>query len=810
MFKRTQTRTLRLLGLALWMQAAFLQASAAQTAGGTKSSDALDVIVVSASKRSERIRDLPASVWVASEQRLERTEARDFDDLIRIAPSLTITKTSQPANNSINIRGIGTYAFSIATKPSVAVVVDDVPQSFQAQAFQSLADVAQVEILRGAQSTLFGTAASAGVINITTRPPSEMFEAGGKVMWTDDGEERLTGFISGPLSNTLKARLSAGSTSYRGNLRNRFAHSWVNGHDDLFARLKLVWEPSEDWIVALSSNWNETEGSCCTWASYAVSPGVTFGRFQGFSAPQAAVLGGITPGPDNREISADVEPRGDALDRGGSIRVERRIGELSLVSISAYNRYSLRDNQDTDGVSFDWGPAGAAVPGAIAGGSANGGWFEIESISEELRLTSASAGRFRYLAAFSYSRVNSSRSFVRGSNTLSQYGTLPTVPPTSSPYSSYFARARDTSYAVFGQSTFEVTPRLALVAGLRFDHEELGYSLVDRFNDVSFGVPRCSTATPSGLAASTCDEFDSVSGKAAIIYRPTPSIMLFGSYDRGYKGAAYDLTSTYTMRGPVMTPGPDRGVPIGDAVAARQPVDPETVDVFQLGLKGSEGAVSWSVTLFNEVFHHFQAQSRDESTQQNILNSIGQVTTRGVEAELSASHGKSFSLNVSGAYDEAKIDRFPNAPCFPSQTASLGCINGKQDLSGKPLLNAPRWKLALDGQVNRPVAERYNLFAVASWQWQSSVMHSLLRDPNSRQDAYGLLSLAMGMEGESWKLKAFCVNVLDESYALTKSRDSNWNINPYGVSAGPITDATRWAPGRDSARYFGLELSARY
>src|SRR5690242_2831238 len=84
--------------------------------------DTLDTIVVTASKRSEKIQDLPASVWVATDQRLERSEVRDFDDLTRIAPSLTVTKTSQPANNSINIRGIGTYAFSIATKPSVSVI----------------------------------------------------------------------------------------------------------------------------------------------------------------------------------------------------------------------------------------------------------------------------------------------------------------------------------------------------------------------------------------------------------------------------------------------------------------------------------------------------------------------------------------------------------------------------------------------------------------------------------------------------------------------------------------------------------------
>ena len=96
--------------------------------------------------------------------------------------------------------------------------------------------------------------------------------------------------------------------------------------------------------------------------------------------------------------------------------------------------------------------------------------------------------------------------------------------------------------------TCDLTPRVSVVAGLRFNHEELSYSLVDRFNQVTFGIPDCSTSTPSGLVVSTCDDFDSVSGKLAITYELTPSVMLFAGYDRGYKGAAYDLTSTYTMR----------------------------------------------------------------------------------------------------------------------------------------------------------------------------------------------------------------------------------------------------------------------
>ena len=128
-------------------------------------------------KRVETLGLSDASVQALSSQMMDRAGVRDFDDLTKLAPTLTISKTTQPGNNSINVRGVGTYSYSIGAEPSVVVVIDDVPQAFQAMAFTALADVRQVEILRGPQSTLFGKSASAGVIYITTNPASDVFAA---------------------------------------------------------------------------------------------------------------------------------------------------------------------------------------------------------------------------------------------------------------------------------------------------------------------------------------------------------------------------------------------------------------------------------------------------------------------------------------------------------------------------------------------------------------------------------------------------------------------------------------------------------
>lgn len=767
----------------------------------------LETVVVTGSKRSEHLLDVPSSVWAVTEEGLNRTLARDFDDLARISPSVTITRTTQPANNSINIRGVGTYAFSIATKPSVSVVVDGVPQAFQAQAFTTLEDVEQVEVLRGPQSTLFGTSATAGVINITTKAPQFRLGFGARAMVTDDGEQRVSGFLSGPLADTVRARLFVGSSFYRGTLYNTYTGRWINGQDSLTARAKMVWEPSQDSSLILAARWSDTRGSCCTSASQFVSPGVTFGRFRGYSAPQSFILDGLVPGPDNRLVSADMDPQGDATDRGGSLTFDHRLGAATLAWITGVGRYDLDDRQDTDGTSFNWGPGGAGIPGAIDGGSGNGGSFRVDSLSSELRLTSPDDGRLRYVVAAYFSQVESERDFVRGSNDLSQYGAFTTVPPTTSAYSTYSTRARARNYALFATSTFRATRRLEIVTGLRVNRELLDYSLTDRLNQTHFGQPRCFAATPSGLPASTCDDFNSVTGRAAVTFRPTPAMMVFGSYDRGYKGAAYDLTSTYTTRALVTAPGPTQGYPIGDAVASRQPVAPESVDSFQLGMKGTiRDRVSVSLTLFDASFHNYQAQSRDELTGQNMLNSVEEVRTRGVEMELTASPLRDLRLIAAGAYNSAVARKFTNAPCYSSQTAALGCVNGRQDLSGQTLANAPRWTINMDASYGLPIGADSRVLLDTGFHWKSDFMHSLLRDPMSRQGAYGILNAAIGLQRGQWLLRAFVVNALDKNFSLSKARDGNWNINPYGASAGPVTDAVKWAPGRDSARYFGVEF----
>jgi iron complex outermembrane receptor protein len=163
------------------------------------------------------------------------------------------------------------------------------------------------------------------------------------------------------------------------------------------------------------------------------------------------------------------------------------------------------------------------------------------------------------------------------------------------------------------------------------------------------------------------------------------------------------------------------------------------------------------------------------------------------------------SLKISTCDEDSVVTG--SAPCYAAQTAAEGCVGGRQDLSGKPLSNAPKWNASLTGQYDWRLNDVHGAFLQASYRWQSDVIFNLAQDPDSVQEAYGILNLGAGVRTERWKLSVFANNVFDKSYALTKGRDNAWNFSRTAV---PATLAVNRKPARDSERYFGVRASVKY
>ena len=191
----------------------------------------LEELVVTAQKREESLGDVPISISVLTEDQIENAYSPSLEGINTIIPSLTIRKNNAVHNNTILVRGLGTFSFSFAAEPSTSVVVDGVVLGRAGQAYADLYDIERIEVLKGPQGTLFGKNASAGVINITTKKVTDEFEASFITQFFTEEEYRATIKVSGPITDKLKAGITLFSGQLDGYIDNRFDNSSVNGYD---------------------------------------------------------------------------------------------------------------------------------------------------------------------------------------------------------------------------------------------------------------------------------------------------------------------------------------------------------------------------------------------------------------------------------------------------------------------------------------------------------------------------------------------------------------------------------------------------
>jgi iron complex outermembrane recepter protein len=181
---------------------------------------ALEEIVVTAQKREQNLQSVPVAVTAVTGDALQQQGITNFAELAQVSPTLTVSRSNQATGSTVNVRGIGTLAFSTGVEPSVAVIVDDLPVLQQAQAFSNLSDVERIEVLRGPQGTLFGKNASAGAVNIVTRAPAEKFGGTVSAQATSDEQYIGEGSVTGPLGDRAAFRLTGYYNRSEGYIKN--------------------------------------------------------------------------------------------------------------------------------------------------------------------------------------------------------------------------------------------------------------------------------------------------------------------------------------------------------------------------------------------------------------------------------------------------------------------------------------------------------------------------------------------------------------------------------------------------------------
>jgi outer membrane receptor protein involved in Fe transport len=328
------------------------------------------VIIVTAQGRAQALQDVPLAVSAVNQEQLQNSGATDIRALNQLAPSLLVSSTGSEANGSARIRGIGTVGDNPGLESSVAVFIDGVYRSRSGIGLNELGEVDRIEVLRGPQGTLFGRNASAGLIHVITRKPEFTLGGMGELTYGNYNFVRAQGAITGPLSDTIAARLDAvyvrrdgfydvlnptGGTEDEVNDRNRF-----------FGRAQLLIEPNDALSIRLIGDYTWRDESCCG-AVYIENretvdgtPTTADGGAGGvaFNATNRIVniltsLGAQTAAtldPFSRviEVSPGRTFRNETTDWGLSAQVDYDFGNVSLTSITAYRQYKSDGAGDID------------------------------------------------------------------------------------------------------------------------------------------------------------------------------------------------------------------------------------------------------------------------------------------------------------------------------------------------------------------------------------------------------------------------------------------------------------------------------
>ena len=331
-------------------------------------------IVVTATRRASILSDVPIAVSAVSGEALENTGANDIRQLNQVAPSLLVSSTGTEANGSARIRGVGTVGDNPGLESSVAVFIDGVYRSRSGIGLNELGEIERVEVLRGPQGTLFGRNASAGLIHIISKQPSFEFGANGEVTYGNYDYFRLSGSVTGPLTETLAARLDGVWVKRDGFYNDVNNDTDVNDRDRFFIRGQLRFEPNEDLSLRLIADYTKRDEKCCgaVYLNNSINP-----LIGNLNEPATPILVGGAVNPNGNNIINVIRDLGQSLtafdnafsrdisvtpgrsyageteDKGISLEANWEFGNATLTSITAYRDYDSDQGGDIDYSTVD-------------------------------------------------------------------------------------------------------------------------------------------------------------------------------------------------------------------------------------------------------------------------------------------------------------------------------------------------------------------------------------------------------------------------------------------------------------------------
>jgi iron complex outermembrane receptor protein len=766
-----------------------------QTAAAASTNVPENVIIITARRRQEAQQDVPLAIATLDGRTINDTGAFSVQKIQQLTPTLQVY-SSNPRNTAVNIRGIG-VPFGLTNdgfEQGVGIYVDDVYNSRPAAAVFDFLDVAQVEVLRGPQGTLYGKNTTAGAINIRTNQPTFDFEGSAELSLGNYGFKQLKGAVSGPLSDTVAARIAVSGTSRNGTIYNVTTNQWIQSQDNLGIRGQLLFRPRAGLNITLSGDYSEQNPVCC--GTVFVGYGSTQ-RAANRQYPALAAAFNYTPASTNafdRVTDLDAPLTAGNKTGGASLRAVWDVSDKStLTSITAWRFWDWQPQNDRDYTGL-----------SITSKSQNPS--QQEQYSQELRYTYGGKHFDAVLGAFGfYQRVDTQGTEQQGAassrwNLTNASQINAQILNGLTALNTQWLKA--TSFALFGQLDWHVTDTLSVQPGVRLNYDKKdghyerhvyaadGHEVLQSATDAVSAAQRGIYAPQ--LIEPTYEGWN-FGYDLTVSYKPMTDVMVYGTYAKTFKTGGINLNGVPTDAA-------------GNPILATGSIKPESVNHFEAGVKTQFWGrrATFNIAAFRTVIDDFQANvtNGQYGVLRGYLANAGQARTQGVEVDFSVRPSQRFNAYVNGAYTDATYTKFVDAPCPPElaggttvgagQTPCSPGVPGSLspancDISGQALPGVSKWAFSWGAEGNLP-AKLFGLdgevYAGVDGNYRSKFSSNPSPSTYTWIDGYALTNLRAGFRTDKFNVYAWVRNAFDVNYF----EQLNFGPGNTGLIAGNVGD----------------------
>lgn len=716
------------------------------------SGEVVEDIVVTASKRETNLQSTALAVSAVDGETLAEQQVTGIDGLAQMMPNVNFGQTT--GNARIAVRGVGFDNLSVGNEGRVAFHVDGVYVSRPAGALSTLYDIERVEVLRGPQGTLYGRNATGGAVNVIPNGPTREAEGYLNATFGNYNLRRFEGALSGPLSDSVSARIAFQTAD-----RDGYGRNITNGLDidDLSTRavrgaLRFDLSPAAD--LTLSADYMEQDDHA--YGFVLMGPGSLPDSGLGLpGAPLKGVLQGGAVAADPRDSAADIGPFNNREFWGVGAELNLDFGGVDFTSVTGYRSSSWRLTSDLDATS------------------ARMTYYEqledSEQVSQEFRLSRDWGGGDWMLGAYYFQEELFGGTLIPFDPSV--LTPIPPLPPLTSLRQGFFGLGYiDTeAAAVFGHVRFQLSDAWALRVGGRYSEETKDIDEVNKIDPATPWPPYAPVfpPTPPGVHQTTSASWSGFTPSLTLEYQPHDDLFLYASYSEGFKSGGFNLGN------------------------AQPPFDEEEITAYEIGLRADwmNGRLRTNATGFFYEYSNLQVSKINGPVV--TIENAAEANLYGAEFEITALPTANLRIDANIALLESEYENYTSAD--PAR-ALLGPI----DLSGNQLYQAPGYTVNLAVSYDIPTSVG-DFTLRAEGRWIDQVYFTPFNLEHVSQPAHEVFNAFLLYDAPSgaWNASLFVRNIADDrsiSSALVGS----------GLVGFPLVGSY------DPPRTYGVQLGYRF